>query len=231
MRLALATYEAVKYACMTFHYAKAVPAAVCSFSVFNSKNEWCGCIVYSHGANNNLGKKYKLRQGEVCELVRVALNGQQESTSKAVSISLKLLSKLNPLLKLVISYADCDQEHIGTIYQATNWTYEGLTNAGKSATPRIRVNGKAMHFRSIHSKGWKANIEWMRANVDPKAEFVPTLGKHKYLYPLTPDMQKLCKVLAKPYLKKQTCGNSLTVECQAHQSEDGVRIDLAAQKM
>jgi hypothetical protein len=60
MRLEKASHKAIKYACMNFHYAKAVPVNVLGFSVFNQKNEWCGCILYGSGANNNMPKPYGL---------------------------------------------------------------------------------------------------------------------------------------------------------------------------
>jgi hypothetical protein len=198
MRLELASYKAVKYACLTFHYARAVPLSLCAFSVFNNKNEWCGCIVYSSGSNQHLGTKFDLRQGEVCELVRVALNGKQESTSKALAISLKLLRKYNPLLKLVVSYADCDQEHTGIIYQATNWIYENKVQLN-GGTPKFKVFGKITHGRTICNRGWTANVEWLRKYKDPKAEAVYTTGKHKYLYPLTKELMVKCKPMAKPF--------------------------------
>lgn len=203
MRLAIATYNAVKYACLTFHYAKAVPLSLCSFAVYNAKGEWCGCIVYSSGANQHQGKKFGLVQGEVCELVRMALNGKQESTSKALALSLKLLKKYNPLLKLVVSYADCDQEHTGIIYQATNWIYEGLMEQN-GGTPKYKVQGKVTHGRTIAKRGWKQSIEWIRKFKDPNAELVYTKGKHKYLFPLVPDIKKKCMALQQPYPKKET---------------------------
>lgn len=202
MRLELASYKAIKYACLRFHYAKAIPIALCSFSVFNILNEWCGVIIYSTGANKNLGVKFGLSQGHWCELARVALNGKQESTSKAISISLKLLQKHNPLVKLVISYADCDQEHVGTIYQATNWIYEGLVQQN-GGTPKFRIDGKVTHGRTIGKRGWKQNLEWIRKNKSRDAEIVYTKGKHKYLFPLSKDILQNCKSLGKPYPKKQ----------------------------
>ena len=201
MKLEPASYKAVQYACRYFHYAKAVPQALCSFSVFNDAGEWCGCIVYSLGANQYLGRKFGLVQGEVCELVRVALNGRHGSTSKAVAISLKLLKKVNPLLKLVVSYADCDQEHTGTIYQATNWIYAGLVELN-GGTPKFRIKGKVTHARSLGSRGWKANIDWIRKYKDATAELVYTKGKHKYLFPLTKAVEDRCRPHSKPYPKK-----------------------------
>ena len=78
MRLEKASYKAIKYACMKFHYAKSVPVNVFGYSVFNDKNEWCGVILYGTGANNNISKQYNLKQGNVIELVRMALNGKQQ---------------------------------------------------------------------------------------------------------------------------------------------------------
>ncbi len=202
MRLELASYKAVKYACLTFHYAKAVPLSLCAFSVFNSAGEWCGCIVYSTGSNRHLGTKFGLRQGEVCELVRMALNGKQESTSKALSISLKLLKKFNPLLKLVVSYADCDQDHIGTIYQATNWIFEDKVQLN-GGTAKWKVFGKVTHARTIGNRGWICNLAWLRKNIDPKTEAVYTTGKLKYLFPLTGAIKEKCLAVSKPYPKKE----------------------------
>jgi hypothetical protein len=93
MRLEIASHKAIKYACMNFHYAKSVPVNTFGYSVFNDNNEWCGVVLFGSGANNNLPKPYGLKSGQAMELVRMALNGKQESTSKAMSISLKLLVK------------------------------------------------------------------------------------------------------------------------------------------
>jgi len=100
MRLEKASYKAIKYACLKFHYAKSIPVNVFGFSVFNKSNDWCGVILYGTGANNNLAKPYKLKQGQAIELVRMALNGKQESTSKALSLSLKLIKKNYLYVKL-----------------------------------------------------------------------------------------------------------------------------------
>lgn len=210
MRLTLATYEAVKYSCLNFHYAKAMPIALCSFNVYNGSGEWCGCIVYSPGANQHQGKKFGLKQGQVCELVRMALNGKQESTSKALAISIKLLKKHNPLLQLIVSYADCDQDHIGTIYQATNWIYEGCMELN-GGTPKFRIKGKVTHGRTVAKRGWKQNIDWIKKYKDPAAELVYTKGKHKYLFPLNNSIKEICRNLSQPYPKHAAIAQ--LVEC------------------
>lgn len=198
MILKKASYKAVKYACMNFHYAKTIPVNTLGYSVFNNKNEWCGVILYGTGANNNIGTPYGLVQGQILELVRMALNGKQESTSKAMAISLKLIKKSVPLTKMIVSYADIDQNHYGTIYQATNWVFVGEYNKGKKSA--FIIHGKKMHPKSLYSKGKKQNLQGAR-ELDPNATEFISKGKRKYLYPLTKDMKELCKKIKKQYPK------------------------------
>jgi hypothetical protein len=148
MRITVASRQAVRYACLHFHYAKSVPVNTLGYNVYNDNNEWCGVVLFGTGANNNIGNEYNLCQGSVLELVRVALNGKQEHTSQAVALALKALKKDCPLCRLVVSYADCDQEHLGTIYQATNWLYVG-TNMQNTTDSSWIVNGKRYHGRII----------------------------------------------------------------------------------
>jgi hypothetical protein len=207
MRLEKASHKAIKYACMNFHYAKSVPVNVFGYSVFNELNEWCGVVLYGTGANNNLAMQYNLKQGNIIELVRMALNGKQESTSKSLGISLKLLKKDLPLVRLIISYADKDQNHNGTIYQATNWHYTGQSMVNKKDASYI-IDGKRIHGKTISDKckrfGFVKNTENAKKVYKAKevVEYV-TKGKIKYIYPLDKNLIPLCKSLSKTYPKKE----------------------------
>lgn len=197
MRLEKASTKAIKYAILNYHYSKSVPMVQSAFSVFNAKGEWCGVICYAIGANNNISKPYNLPQVAVIELVRVALNGKQESTSKAVAISLKLLPKANPLVKLVVSYADEAQGHSGTIYQATNWYF-----TGDSFESKIQIDGKIIHKKTVHSNYGTNNVsELIKRGYN--AKYVADAAKHKYIYPLDKSLIPMCKALSKPYPKKE----------------------------
>jgi hypothetical protein len=206
MRLEKASTKAIRFACLNFHYAKAVPVNTFGYLVFNDKNEWCGVVLYGTGANNNLAIQYNLKQGNVLELVRMALNGKQESTSKALALSLKLLKKDLPLCKLIISYADKDQEHTGIIYQATNWFYTGSSMIDKKDASYI-IDGKRIHGKTISDKckkyGLIKNVENAKKVYRAKEviEYI-TKGKHKYIYPLEKSVIPMCKELSKPYPKK-----------------------------
>ena len=208
MILKKATYKAIKYACLKFHYAKSVPVNVFGYSVFNEDKEWCGVILFGTGANHNMGKPYKLTQGQIVELVRMALNGKQQSTSKALSIALRLIRKDLPLCELVVSYADVDQNHEGIIYQATNWYYVGTSlqnkKDGSFIVNGIRVHGKTL-FDSLKRYRVKRNLENVRTYLDKNAVEYITKGKIKYLYPLTKDMRSMCESIKKDYKEINAC--------------------------
>lgn len=219
MILKKASYKAIRYACMNFHYSKAVPLSQCAYSVFNSKNDWCGVIIYSIGANNSIAKPFGLNQGQVCELVRVALNGLQENTSKALSISIKLLKKDNPLLKLIISYADPFQNHVGIIYQATNWIYIG--KMGSQPDEYIYQN-KRFHGRSFR-KQFGSHTKYINKGL----VIVKGSDKHKYCYPLCEEIMIKCQSLKEKYPKK--CDNSITANAAGVQPAEDGQHDLIAQ--
>lgn len=199
MRLEKASGKAIRYACLNFHYAKAVPQIRLGYSVFNDNDEWCGVILYSNGANPRIAQEYGLVQGQVVELVRVALNGKQECTSKALSMSLKQLRADAPAIKIVVSFADRNQDHIGTIYQATNWLYIDE----RSNERGIMLHGKLTHRRSVGKKYGSSNIVWLQQNIDPNAKVVKGETKIKYIYPLDRRLIKQLQKLSKPYPKKQ----------------------------
>jgi len=204
LKLDWCSFEAVKYACEHWHYSKCVPAGkLVKIGVWED-NIFIGCVIFSRGANQYLLNPYGLKQTDGCELTRIALNNHKTPVSRILSIAIKMLKKSNPGLKLIVSYSDMDQDHYGTVYQASNWIYTGMveTNGG---TPRFKIKNKVMHGRSVAAKGWKQNIDWIRKYIDNKAELVYTKGKQKYLYPLNDDIKKQILLLSKTYIKKNAC--------------------------
>src|SRR5699024_7572891 len=132
----------------------------------------------------------------VCELTRVALNSHDHFVSEILAQAIHFLKKNSPNLKLIVSYADSEQEHKGGIYQATNWLYLGKTKG----SIEFIINGKRVHSKTINSKYGRGsqNVQWLRNHVDPKAEKYHTQGKHKYVFPLNKKARK--KLL--PFNKK-----------------------------
>lgn len=200
MRISRASTKAIKYACLKFHYAKAVPSYKYAFNIYNEFDEWCGVILYGFGANPRISKPFGLYQGEVLELVRVALNGKQKTTSQALALSLRELQKIAAEVKMIVSYADVDQAHAGTIYQATNWIYLGkFTEGMKSA---IILRGRKTHNKTVVDKYGTRNIEWIRKHVDKSAEAFITAGKHKYIFCFDKKLRKKLNKQKRPYPKR-----------------------------
>jgi len=189
MRLEKASHKAIKYACMNFHYAKAIPVNVFGYSVFNDQSEWCGVALFGTGASPQIGKQYNLNQGQVVEFVRMALNGKQSKTSNVLGKSIKLIKKDLPLVKLIVSYADQEQGHSGIIYQATNWYY-----LGEVKSPPI-IEGR-------HNKSMGGSIGAARKLLGREPKVYLPKPKHKYIYVLDKSLIPLYRLLAKPYPKK-----------------------------
>ena len=55
-----------------------------------------------------------------------------------------------PGLRLIVSYADKDQNHHGGIYRATNWIYEGLFGVGTLGA--FIVKGKKSTHAALRQK-------------------------------------------------------------------------------
>ena len=125
LRVDWCDYKAAKFAVEHWHYSKTMPSSkIAKFGVWED-GRFIGAVLYSWGANNNIGKPYGLKQVEVCELVRVALTEHVSQVSQIVAVTLRILKKQSPGLRLIASYADPREGHNGSIYQAMNWIYAG----------------------------------------------------------------------------------------------------------
>lgn len=198
--LTKATPQAIRYACKHFHYSKCVPSVSYGYNIYED-GEWCGVILYGGGATPHIAKPFNMCQGEVLELVRVALNGKQNTTSECVAKSLKRLHNDAPQVKIVVSYADVDQNHNGIIYQATNWIYLGKNGEGDRSA--FIINGKKTHPRTIGSAGGVQSLEWIKKHLDPNAKEFFTKGKHKYIFIFNKRLRKKYLQQAKPYPKSE----------------------------
>jgi len=187
MRIERASSKAIKYACENFHYAKKKPAIIRTAHAIFEEHIWCGVVSYGNGAIN-LGNQFNLKDGQILELNRVALNGKQKYTSECLAASLKRLKKEAPLVKLVVSYADKGQSHRGTIYQATNWK---LIEDIHSSGTEYFYKGQWMHDRDKYV--WKVDFRTL-----PKRK---KAGKYKYVYFFDKRLEKQYTFL--PYPKPE----------------------------
>jgi len=192
--------KAARFACLNWHYSKAVPAGkLVKFGVWED-DKYIGCVLYGRGANNNLAKSLNLKVTECCELVRVALNKHKAPVSKIMAITLRLLKKHCPGLRAIISYADSDKDHHGGIYQATNWIYVGKTKEGDSGN--FVINGKWVHGRSVGSAIGNRSIENLKKHYGDNVKKHMSKGKHKYIYLLDDSLKAKYEAIKKSYPKR-----------------------------
>jgi hypothetical protein len=212
-------HKACIIACKRWHYSKSIPAGKkVSFGLFEN-DIFKGVIIYSMGANRYIANAFELKRFEVCELTRIALDNHQTTVSKIISISMKLLKNLCPELKIIVSYADENQNHFGGVYKASNFLY-----IGKFANERgILINGKLTHRRSINAKYGSSSIEFLKSNVDKNAKVVKGLYKHKYIYCLN---EQLKRIWVKQSLK-YPCVASISSDVSGVQLEEGGAVPTA----
>jgi len=200
-------HDAAKYAVEHWHYSRCLPAGtLVKIGSWEGEN-FIGCVIFGHGANNNIGKPFGLKQTEVCELVRIALTKHETPVSRIASLAIKFLNKQSPGIRLIVSYADPLQGHHGGVYQAMGWLYVGASQAQAG----VMYRGKIMHKRTADSLF--GTIKGMEKS--------PVLWKHKYLMPLDDAMRAQIAPLAKPYPKRDSCVTSKASVATGDQPAEG----------
>lgn len=201
LRLAFAPHEAAKHACENWHYAGVLPTGKLVKVGVWEDDVFKGVVIFSRGASPWLGRKYDLDHTEICELTRVALTSHDAPVSRIVAVALRLLKKSNPGLRLVVSFADPSQDHVGGIYQAGNWIYTGRS----MDVDEYFVDGRWRHKKGVwydlRDAGRQGHNLPVIAGGEP-VEFRRAPGKLRYLYPLDVEMRGLVELLRRPYPKR-----------------------------
>lgn len=183
--------EAAEFAVQRWHYSKCLPAgSLVTIGVWED-GKYIGCAIFSRGSNNHIHCPYDLKINEVAELTRVALNNHKTFVTKILKEAMARLKAMCPDLKLLVSYADANQSHLGIIYQAGNWLYTGL---GKS-TKQFYFKGKWRHQRTASALKLKSK------EIYDKLETRKILNKYRYIMPLDKATRKKVLPLSKPYPK------------------------------
>jgi hypothetical protein len=198
LRLDFCSREAADYAVRAFHYSHSLPAGRLVCVGAWEAGAFVGAVIFGRGASSEIGSPFGLNQSQVCELVRVALGPHAAPTSRIVSVAVRLLRRLCPGLRLIVSYADPEQGHIGILYQACGWLHIGCTNRESL----IRLNGRLLHPRTVASRYRTRAIRWLREHVADDAAHVRTLPKFRYVMPLDDAMRRQLAPRVTPYPKR-----------------------------
>jgi len=177
---------------LNIHYAKRVPPISHSFGLFRD-GELVGVITYGKPASPSLckgiaGEKYS---STVLELNRLVLrDNKKNEASQLIAGSLKLL----PTPTIVASYADTDQDHLGVVYQATNWIYSGIT----VARTEWAVEGlEHMHTKALTNQF--ESLEAIKEHYGDRFYYRDRSQKHRYLMFLGNRTEKKAMLAALKY--------------------------------
>ena len=152
--------------------------APCSYAyglINNQSNQIDGVVIYGVPASSTLLKGIcGPEQGKnVYELTRLWLDDSvpKNGESYLIGNTIKLLNR-----EIIVSYADSSQEHLGVVYQATNFIYTGLSS--KFRDPKVR--GLENQHHATYANGL-TNAQVIEKFGD-RVYWVERARKHRYIY-------------------------------------------------
>jgi len=156
-----------------YHYLHRKCPCEQAFGLFE-KDRIVGCIVYGTPSSSPLrsGICGKEERFNVIELTRLWIEDGTPKNVESFLIgnTIKLVNK-----EIIVSYAEIQQGHLGTVYQATNWIYTGLSAKRTNWT----IEGVDKHCQTIADKN---TAEELREKYGDKFTLVPRPRKHRYVY-------------------------------------------------
>lgn len=158
-------YATAEHVVIKCHYAHRAASCVYAFGLFQrSTNNLVGVVIYGIPANRCLCEAlcgYDERNN-IYELTRLYVDDglPKNLESYFVGNTIKLLDR-----EIIVSYSDTAYNHVGVIYQATNFIYTGLSAHRRDA---VATDGK--HNR--HNQ----------ARICNGADAIERSSKHRYVY-------------------------------------------------
>jgi hypothetical protein len=156
------------------HYLHRKAPCSAAFGLFDDMGRLLGVVMYGTPSSA------PLRSGicgpdeamNVIELTRLWIHDDAPKNGESFLIgrSLKNCGK-----EIVVSFADTEQNHLGIVYQATNWIYTGLSAKRTDWT----VEGENKHGQTWGDKFTAAE---MREKFGDRFSLQPRSRKHRYVF-------------------------------------------------
>lgn len=127
------------------------------------------------------------------------------SPSKLISTSLRILNKELGVLA-VVAYSDPEAGEVGTIYQACNAHYFGMTSPGGSKI--YVINGHRYDPKKVQKKFGSRSHQHIK-KIDPQYYTIPIHKKHRYIFFIgnkssREELTNKIRYLIQPYPKRDT---------------------------
>ena len=160
-----------------------------------AEEKMIGVIVYGDPIGRHSGASISegLDRTEVYELTRLYIHDGYGSNIESwfISQSFRWLRKNQSHIKALISYASPMEGHVGTIYQATNWIYQGNSiRPNDGWLFKFSEDGEWQHGRTIFPYYGTNDAEKIREKVTEPFWIKQELRKHRYVYILVGKKEK-----------------------------------------
>ena len=198
----IGNWEEVKDLILNGHYLHRRPNSI-AIHTLKLNNEIKGCIIWGLPSSPNVSRGLcgVEHEKEVIELKRLYTFDDMPKNTESwfISKSIKLLPNK---YKILISYAEPSHGHRGVVYQASNWTYVGLT------ANRVDYKKKGKHVRttSTYLKSLGGGEKASDSHSD--IQHIRRPRKHRYVYFRGTKVEKKhrlksLKYAIKPYAKEE----------------------------
>ena len=182
-----------------------------SHQFFNSEDKLIGVATYGDPIGRHSGQSISpiLERTEVLELTRLFVYDGYGCNIESwfVGQTFKWLRENAKHIKALISYSDPKVGHLGTVYQSTNWIYQGnRIRPNDSWSFKFDEDGRWMHGKTIFPQYKTNDPQKIRELVNKPFWIKKEPRKHRYIYIL--DKSKKSRILKSlkypsiPYPKK-----------------------------
>lgn len=211
---------------------------------FGNYDKLVGCAIYGFpvGAKAATSVCEGLTKDNILELTRLYIDDGYGSNieSNALSKTFQWLKENDPNIKVLISYADNGQGHLGKIYQATNWLYQGLST-DIALMPNFGISLQSEPYKWIHSRTvfstWGSNNlehlkreigkqgygEFWRREEPPKHRYIQILSQNKKE---RKDLVKRLKHKILPYPNDVSDYNTKIERYDTYPPEDSIKTNF-----
>lgn len=156
------------------HYLHRKAPCSAAFGLFSPADELMGVVMYGTPSSSALraGVAGPEEANNVIELTRLWVDDSAPKNGESYLIgnSIKQAGK-----DIVVSFADSSENHVGYVYQATNWLYTGLS----AKRTDWHVEGYDKHG---HTWADKYTAKEMREIFGDKFSLKPRSRKHRYIW-------------------------------------------------
>jgi hypothetical protein len=170
------------------HYLHRACPISYAFGLFNSDDTLMGVICYGTPSSAPLraGICGPDEVDNVIELTRLWIDDSvpRNGESYLIGNTIRLVDK-----QIVVSFAEIGAGHVGTVYQATNWIYTGLSAKRTNWT----IEGVNLHSQTL---GDKFSADEIRSKFGDAFSLQDRPRKHRYIY-FNADKRRKKELMAK----------------------------------